>query len=1168
MGAQLALDQPEGAPAAPLTANTASRQLVPARAPPAPGSGSPGAQATAAAECSALEPRPRDGLGSRSVPTVSGAQPRRSQRSALVAPAPADALPVAPAVAATAATPTPRVAPAPAGDDLSPGPSPPASQRQRARPTPARDAGGVSGSAGASGSAGGQRQRGTARPSQRVGGRRQRGGRDGRANPRAHAQPGARNAPPAPQPPGPSGQRQQHGRARIPQNVPATARADWSGAVTRALEDVADAVAHASGGGAQARLSEALDAVARLPERVLADRGAQRSRARRVLARLRRIAEGQHVEEEVEGSATPVGARRRRMPEQERLAARIQRHLSAGSIRRGARALEAEPLADTTDPGVLEALRALHPPADPPAVLAAEEPALQVSASALCAVLGRVSAHNRGTAGGPTGWTYEMICAAAYATEDGLRAVLRFVNLILAGALPRDSFILRSSLVGLQKPGGGVRPIAIGEAWYRLAMLCALTEVGSEVGASLAPLQVGVGTRGGVDAVAHAISTALAADPQSVLLSVDMANAFNTVSRDAVLGAVRERMPQLLPVVQWAYGSPSALHVVSAPEGTEPVLSRCGVRQGDPLGPLLFALALHRSLERAAADEPTAAIIAYLDDCYIVGQPDTVQRVFRKLCGQGEHSVQGIGLRVRPSKCGVHGGDAAELERLARTLGVRHMPDGITVVGVPLGSESYRASALAQRSGKVVRLVRKLRTLPLATQSQFLLLRASLSTRLAHLQRTVEWATLAPATRQLEQAVLAAAAGLFKLPAGLGPGDLSFASGPELKQLQLPIRHGGFGLRAVTEVEAHAAFLSGAASAHLVLAEGPEQFRPLAGARRAPLLALWQQVFDDCGTECRWPQQSRTMDASAIRDVLPLAQRDVGRCLGDRQGAAFLDGCDLDTPDGKRAAARLRSAAGAVASAWLITTPGETTALGDTAFVVGGRHRLGLGVPTTVSPPPCLCGAGCAASPDHAMVCKGVAKMTQMRHDIVASAVRRVVCRSSCSSSSEPSYRHLRASAQQGNATGMHRGDVLVVLPDGELSIMDIVVTHPAANSAVDSACSRTGAAAHKAEEGKKRAFRRHADAGQYAFVPFAVESFGCLGASAQSFLKRLGEVAASQGRIDKSAFVRSAYREISVALQRGNGLMYGKSLFAIARASGRSFLPGLDVPVQEACRM
>ena len=126
-----------------------------------------------------------------------------------------------------------------------------------------------------------------------------------------------------------------------------------------------------------------------------------------------------------------------------------------------------------------------------------------------------------------------------------------------------------------------------------------------------------------------------------------------------------------------------------------------------------------------------------------------------------------------------------------------------------------------------------------------------------------------------------------------------------------------------------AAFLSGVVSAHMVLAEGPEQFRPLARARRAPLHALSQQVFDDCGTKCQWLQQSHTMDASAIQDVLPLAPCDVGRCLGDRQGAAFLDGCDLDTRDGKRVAVRLRSTAGAVASAWLLTARGESTTLGE-----------------------------------------------------------------------------------------------------------------------------------------------------------------------------------------------------------------------------------------------
>jgi hypothetical protein len=124
-------------------------------------------------------------------------------------------------------------------------------------------------------------------------------------------------------------------------------------------------------------------------------------------------------------------------------------------------------------------------------------------------------------------------------------------------------------------------------------------------------------------------------------------NAFNTVCRERLLAAVTQRCPTLLPMVAWAYGQHSRLLVQHS---QEVVSSQSGVRQGDPLGPLLDALTLQGPLEQLQVVEMgLARPVAFADDTFLQGTREPTMRAFQVLTALAAP----LGLCAQPYKCTV-----------------------------------------------------------------------------------------------------------------------------------------------------------------------------------------------------------------------------------------------------------------------------------------------------------------------------------------------------------------------------------------------------------------------------------------------------------------------------------------------------------------------------------
>ena len=182
----------------------------------------------------------------------------------------------------------------------------------------------------------------------------------------------------------------------------------------------------------------------------------------------------------------------------------------AGQYRKGIQALTSEGLSPASESS-LEEMLTKHPQSPPPPRPSTTPPP-PISVPLRC-VSRALRSSPSNSAPGPSLLRANHLreatrCPTASCGTRALRAIAATVNLLAAGGAPPEiaSYLCGATLLAVKKKNGGLRPIAVGEVLRQLTSKCLSRAVQSDSFDVLSPLQVGVGVKGGCEAVIHSVA--------------------------------------------------------------------------------------------------------------------------------------------------------------------------------------------------------------------------------------------------------------------------------------------------------------------------------------------------------------------------------------------------------------------------------------------------------------------------------------------------------------------------------------------------------------------------------------------------------------------------------------------------------------------------------------
>ena len=371
---------------------------------------------------------------------------------------------------------------------------------------------------------------------------------------------------------------------------------------------------------------------------------------------------------------------------------------------------------------------------------------------------------NNGSAAGPLGWCGNML-SSLVPSEICRLGIIALLRDIINGSLPSEAreLLLASRLVALNKPTTGCRPIAVGELMYRLAAVTAMRKVSAPAAQLLAPHQYGVGVQSGAERILHSVQQELTDTSTRVaMLQVDISNAFNSCDRARLLSQLYA-LPQLQTIFRFAdfaYAQPSTLLLQGC--AGQAITSKQGVRQGDPLSPLLFCVYMREVLQQVSE---TSGVKAYgfFDDIRLVGTPRQLMKALEQL----QTTLPAILSQLNTSKSHfVYFHDhltplSEEVRRVLSDSNIEYHHEWAQAVGAVVGRDDDAirrgVASILRESGAHDAFLRRIQMSELSVQSALLLLRQSMVPSMHYLLRCIAPISIDDEARLFDDRVVTAA---------------------------------------------------------------------------------------------------------------------------------------------------------------------------------------------------------------------------------------------------------------------------------------------------------------------------------------------------------------------------------------------------------------------------